>query len=200
MKRRIIRAAVIATGLLVSGPVLATPPSAEMLSFSCASCHGYEGVSVGPATPSLAGMPEEYFIMSMLDYQDGRRPATVMDRIAAGYTEKEIEIMAGYFASLQYRPAPQPFDARLASRGAELHANHCERCHSENATVPEEDSMVLAGQWLPYLRNSIRDFKDHNRSQPSRMQRNTADLSDDDLEALLHFYASQQQPELFVQR
>jgi cytochrome subunit of sulfide dehydrogenase len=199
MKRRMIHAAVIA-GLLASGPVFATPPTAEMLSFNCASCHGYEGVSVGPATPSLAGMPEEYFVMTMLDYKDGRRPATVMDRIAAGYTEKEIEIMAGYFASLQYRPAPQAFDADLARLGAEIHAENCERCHSENASVPEEDSMILAGQWIPYLKNSIRDFLDHDRAQPSRMQRNMVDLSDDQFEALLHFYASQQQPDLFVQR
>jgi cytochrome subunit of sulfide dehydrogenase len=200
MKRRIIHAAVIATGLLVSGPLFAAPPSAEMLSFNCASCHGYEGVSVGPATPSLAGMPEEYFIMSMLDYREGRRPATVMDRIAAGYTKNEIEIMAGYFASLQYRPAVQPYDAELARRGAAIHAESCERCHSENATVPEEDSAILAGQWYTYLKNTVQDFKDHDRPQPNRMQRRMVDLSDDDLEALLHFYASQQQPELFVQR
>jgi cytochrome subunit of sulfide dehydrogenase len=200
MKRSITLAAVLAA-VLASGSAWATkPPSAKMLSLNCASCHGYEGVSVGPATPSIAGMSEEYFILTMLDYKDGRRPATVMDRIAAGYTEEEIEIMASYFASLQYRPAPQPYDEVKARRGAEVHEQSCSRCHSENATVAESDSMVLAGQWQPYLEYSIKDFSTHGRAQPSRMRRGMIDLSDEDMEALLHFYASQQQPELFTRQ
>ncbi|OOG22476.1 cytochrome c subunit of flavocytochrome c sulfide dehydrogenase [Thioalkalivibrio denitrificans] len=198
MKRSITLAAVLAA-VLGSGSAWATqPPSAKMLSLNCASCHGYEGVSVGPATPSIAGMSEEYFIMTMLDYKDGRRPATVMDRIAAGYTEQEIEIMASYFASLQYRPAPQPFDEVKARRGAEVHEQSCSRCHSENATVAEDDSMILAGQWKPYLAFSIEDFNAHDRAQPRRMRRGMVELSDEDVEALLHFYASQQHHERFM--
>lgn len=35
----------------------------------------------------------------MRDFRDGRRPSTIMQQIAKGYTETEIEAAAAYFAA-----------------------------------------------------------------------------------------------------
>ena len=52
MRRNIVKAALIA-GLLTVGASAAADEitSAELLAFQCAGCHGFNGHSVGPATP-----------------------------------------------------------------------------------------------------------------------------------------------------
>ena len=37
----------------------------------------------------------------MRDFKSDKRPATIMNRIAKGYTDKEITAMSEYFASLK---------------------------------------------------------------------------------------------------
>ena len=47
----------------------------------------------------LAGLPQETIVRQMTDFRDGRRPATVMQQIAKGYSNTEVEAMATWFAS-----------------------------------------------------------------------------------------------------
>jgi cytochrome c553 len=48
---------------------------------------------------SLAGVAKEDIAKKMLDYKAGRRPATVMHQLAKGYSDEQIEAIAGYFAA-----------------------------------------------------------------------------------------------------
>lgn len=192
MRQKTITAALLACGLLTTGSVLAAPPSAEMLGFTCAACHGYDGVSNGPATPSIAGMPPEYFIETMKAFKNGERPATVMDRIAKGYSDEELEIMAEFFAATTHVPAKQTFDAAKASRGAKIHDRACEKCHSEGGRATEEDAGILAGQWIPYLTFAFEDFTSGIRPMDKKMASRVEKLSKEDIEALIHYYGSQQ--------
>lgn len=192
MRQKTIAAALFACGLLTTGSVLAAPPSAEMLGFTCAACHGYDGASNGPATPSIAGMPSVYFIETMKAFKSGERPATVMDRIAKGYSDEEIEIMAKFFAATTPVPAKQTFDAAKASKGAKIHEKACEKCHSDGGQHPEEDAGALAGQWIPYLTFAFEDFTSGIRPMDKKMAAKVEKLSKDDLEALIHYYGSQQ--------
>lgn len=192
MRRQTITAALLACGLLTTGSVLAAPPTAEMLGFTCAACHGYDGASNGPATPSIAGMPAEYFVETMKAFKTGERPATVMDRIAKGYSDEELEIMAKFFAEKTYIPAKQNADAAKASKGAKIHDKACEKCHSEGGRFTEEDAGILAGQWMPYLTFAFEDFTSGKRPMDKKMASRVEKLSKDDIEALIHFYGSQQ--------
>ncbi len=70
---------------------------ARNLAASCAACHGTNGNSVG-GTPVLAGLERNYFSKQMKDFKSGARPATVMHQHAKGYTDKEIEQLADFFA------------------------------------------------------------------------------------------------------
>ena len=76
----------------------ADPNYARNLSGSCANCHGTDGKSTG-IMPPLAGLDKNYLILQMRDFKSGARPATVMHQIAKGYSDEQIELMAGYFAS-----------------------------------------------------------------------------------------------------
>jgi cytochrome subunit of sulfide dehydrogenase len=198
MRRDLLKAALIG-GLLSLGATAVAedaPVSGQLLAFQCAGCHGFNGHSVGPATPSIAGFSKDYFVQAMMDYKEGNRYATIMDRIAWGYSREEIEAMAEFFAAQPYLPARQDFDPELAARGAAIHEQNCDSCHSQGGTYPELDSAQLAGQWKPYLRDAFVDFREHGRPQPRGMQRRL--MSVEDLESLVHYYASQQDPAAYV--
>ncbi len=75
---------------------------ARALAATCANCHGTEGRNKdGSAIPSLAGMPRDYMIAQIKAFKDGSRPATVMQQLAKGFTDQQIETVATYFANLK---------------------------------------------------------------------------------------------------
>lgn len=73
------------------------PRSAPYLAANCANCHGTAGRSAG-AMPSLAGQKKEELVARMMDFRDGKRAATIMHQLAKGYSDAQIELIAGYFA------------------------------------------------------------------------------------------------------
>ncbi len=76
------------------------PAYARSLAASCFTCHGTEGVSAGGVPPSLAGQDKRYLVQQMQDFKAGTRPATIMHQLAKGYTDAQIELIAGYFGAL----------------------------------------------------------------------------------------------------
>jgi sulfide dehydrogenase cytochrome subunit len=75
--------------------------AARSLAATCFTCHGTDGRSVGGVPPSLAGQDKNYLLQTMKDFKTGKRPATIMHQQAKGYTDQELEVIAGYFASLK---------------------------------------------------------------------------------------------------
>ena len=171
-----------------------TGASAIMLANTCAGCHGTFGASVGPATPSLGGISDEYFQETMKGFASGEIKSTIMGRIAKGYSEEEIAAMAGYFSKQKFVAAKQSFDADKAKEGAKLHDKYCEKCHAEGGSSAEDDSGILAGQLVPYLRYTLADFKAGDREIPKKMQKKLNKLlqkeGDAGVDALMNFYAS----------
>jgi cytochrome c553 len=84
-----------------AGPLAAQgngPNAARNLSATCANCHGTNGVSQG-VTDSLAGVPKDDLVRKMQDYKTGKRPGTIMPQLAKGYTDQQIELIAGWYAA-----------------------------------------------------------------------------------------------------
>jgi sulfide dehydrogenase cytochrome subunit len=163
-----------------------------MLADTCAGCHGTDGASAGPATPSLAGMSEIYMVDTMLAFKSGERPGTIMGRIAKGYSEEEFKLMGSVFAKQPVAKTSQTLDAAKVKAGSKLFGKNCEKCHDEYGGLADDDSGILASQWLPYLQYSMEDFQGGSREMAKKMKKKVDKLSDDELEALLQFFASQQ--------
>lgn len=95
--------------LLAVGEVLAAAGSGpdstvaeqrgEILSLSCAGCHGTDGKSAS-IIPSIYGKTTGYIETALLDFKAGTRMSTVMSRHAKGYTDAEIHLIADYFGNL----------------------------------------------------------------------------------------------------
>ena len=177
-------------------PALLSGASASMLANTCAGCHGTNGASSGPASPTIAGMSEIYFTDMMTGYASGDIPSTIMGRIAKGYDEKDIANMAGFFSKQKFVPAKQAFDADLAKKGAKIHEKSCEKCHSEGGTLAEDDSGILAGQWENYLTVNMADFIAGHRTPSKKMKKKVEKMvakeGDAGVAALIQYYASQQ--------
>lgn len=191
-----VLALVVLGGLSVSGNSLAGTASAVDLANTCAGCHGTDGSSVGPATPSLAGISPAYFKEAMLNYKDPEgRASTIMARIAKGYTEEEINLMAGYFSKQKMVRKDQKFDAAQAKEGAKLHKKYCEKCHEDGGRSAEDDAGILAGQWMEYLEFTMDDFTSGKREMTKKMKKKVeklqADKGDKALSDLIHYYGSQ---------
>ncbi len=189
--------------------------SPSMLSDTCLGCHGPGGVSEGPATPTISGMSEIYIIGAMLaykydndedkideiidadaDFEDVEffaRTSTVMNRIAKGYSEEEIKILAEHFANLSYERKEQSIDTGKAKTGAKLHEKHCEKCHEDGGSSAEDDAGVLAGQWIPYLEYTMADFSSGDREMPKKMKKQMEKMheahGDAAIADLIQFYA-----------
>jgi len=158
-------------GLICLNTVSADGASPSMLADTCLGCHGPNGISEGPAMPTISGMSEIYIIGAMLAYKYDNdedkveeiieadleledveffaRTSTVMNRISKGYSEAEIKILAKHFAELPFESAEQSADAAQAKVGAALHETHCEKCHENGGSSAEDDAGVIAGQWVP---------------------------------------------------
>jgi len=202
MKTKFIVTTALGLGLAVSlsigaqadEPKTMSGASAEMLSNTCAGCHGANGASNGPATPSIGGLSKEYFIEVMEGFKTAETPSTIMTRIAKGYSSEEIKAMAGYFAAKKFTKAKQKFDAAQVKKGKKLHDKYCEKCHAENGQLSEDDSGILAGQWTPYLSATMADYVDGKREMTKKMKKKVNKLmekeGDAGLTALNHFYAS----------
>ena len=173
--------------------------TASMLADTCNGCHGMNGNSVGPASPTIAQMEKVSFFDTMKGFQDDSIYSTIMGRIARGYTDEELQLMADHFAAQKFVPAKQEFDAEAAKKGKKLHDKYCEKCHEEGGKPLEgEDAeyYLLAGQWVPYLNNTNADFLEGRREMPKKMKKKMDTLikkeGKEGLAAITAFYASQQ--------
>jgi sulfide dehydrogenase cytochrome subunit len=153
-------------------------------------CHGPGGVSSGPSIPTLAGMSAGYLLEAMEHFGNGERHATIMHRIVAGYGSEQLQMIAGYFAAQPFQAAAQEFDPDRANRGADLHLNSCDLCHSDSGRNPADDKGLLAGQWMEYLRNTLDDFRAGRSEGPDTMIDRIKMMSSEDLEDLVHYYGS----------
>ena len=192
MSARKTLAVLLGSGLLLGTAHLSAAPTATMLADTCAGCHGTDGASTGPAIPSLAGMSEIYLVDSMKAYKSGERASTVMGRIAKGYSDEEFQLMASVFAKQPVAVTSQQTDAAKAEGGSKLYEKNCEKCHDEKGALADDDAGILYSQWLPYLQYSMEDFMAGSREMPKKMKKKVEKLSDAEIDALLHFFASQQ--------
>ncbi|MCU7813219.1 MAG: c-type cytochrome [Candidatus Thiodiazotropha sp. (ex Notomyrtea botanica)] len=186
--------AILALLMILPAFSQAESPSGQALAFTCAGCHGTDGSSVGPSSPSIAGMDPDVFVDVMKGYREDRRNSTIMNRIAKAYTDEQLKGMAWFFAKQKLQVSSQKHDPQLAVAGEKLHNRYCNKCHEKGGAAG--DSGTLAGQWMPYLRYSMADYIDGRRPYPRKMKRKVDALIEaegaDAVPALIHYYGSQQ--------
>jgi cytochrome c553 len=92
---RALAAAIGITGIAAAVVASAEPPAGAA---ACSGCHPASPRVISPV-PRLAGVDQAAIVRALLEFRSGQRAATVMDRIAKGFTDDEIQAIAAWFAT-----------------------------------------------------------------------------------------------------
>ena len=65
---------------------------------SCSGCHPTSSRVTSPVA-RLNGLAPDAIVRAMKDFRSGQRAGTVMDRIAKGFTDEEIQAIAAWYAT-----------------------------------------------------------------------------------------------------
>ena len=87
-------AAVMILGLTGAAFAADAPPGAA----SCSGCHA-AGRLTATSVPSLVNRDPAQIVSAMQQFRTGGLPATVMDRIARGFTDDEVIAIAAWYAA-----------------------------------------------------------------------------------------------------
>jgi cytochrome subunit of sulfide dehydrogenase len=90
-----LAAAVGLASIAAAAVVAAEPPAGAA---ACSGCHPSSSRVTSPVV-RLAGRDRAEIIKAMQDFRSGARAGTVMDRIAKGFTDVEIQAIAAWYAS-----------------------------------------------------------------------------------------------------
>ncbi len=77
----------------------ADPNLGRNLAATCANCHGTNGKAVPNAgIDPLAGEDKAKMLKKLSDFKSGIRPSTIMQQIAKGYTDEQLDMISAYYA------------------------------------------------------------------------------------------------------
>jgi len=185
-----------ATALLLAALVLSQPAIAEgdpeagkKLGYTCLGCHGIEGYrNAYPSyrVPKLGGQKAGYLVIALKGYRSGERPHPTMQAQATSLTDKEIEDVSAYLATLG--------NETVAGGGSDVQtvpsvASACVACHGQNGVSVNAQWPTLAGQYESYLEHSLRHYKSGDRAN-AVMTAQAAMIDEKDIPMLARYFAS----------
>lgn len=168
----------------------------KVLSVTCAGCHGEQGISAMPNTPSLAGQLPTYTYKQLQDYKTGSRLHDMMAPYAAGLSDQDMADLAVWFGSL---PPPQNKPDKMALKIAEQLVERgdgkrtipsCFVCHGRKGEGEKMDIPALAGQQADYFAATLNAYKSGARHNDvySRMRLISQQLSEAEIQELGQYY------------
>jgi len=173
----------------VSGDIKHSSPyeKGKTLAETCAKCHGADGNSTIPGTPSLAGQQPHYLVAAIQEYHQGDRAKDAMRAALRDADNADLESIALYFAS--QTPVKRSAPARGDPAAGEPATAVCGGCHGANGVSADAATPSLAGQDAQYLEKAIKAYRTTRKNWG--MQRYVAGLSDKDIENIAAYYAAQ---------
>ena len=170
------------------------PARGKRAAQACAGCHGYDGNSLNPHIPNLAGQSARYLVKAIRDYREGVRESPLMRAPVKQLSNATIADLAAYYS----RQRPQsPLHRDLASPRAfdpladgQAIAASCNSCHGEQGNSHTAGVPSLTGQHVRYLTRATQAYQQGERGHPA-MQEIVSFFSDTDIEKAAYWYALQ---------
>jgi cytochrome c553 len=171
---------------------------------ACARCHGFDGASDGSgAFPRLDGQSAQYLADQLRHFASGHRQNALMQPIAKGLNDDEMDAVAQYYASLHAVPFPsRPLPAELRDRGKQVaevgdlsvRVQACESCHGPNGEgEPVSGVPYLGGQYSHYISVQIQMFRQGYRKS-QQMFVPAHNLNEQDIIAVADYFEQASRP------
>ena len=171
--------------------------SCKEKSETCIACHGEDGNSVVSLWPSLAGQHPKYLLKQLRLIQSEERYIAEMKGLLDGYSNKDLQDMAAYYANNKNKVGQTSAD--LVDQGYKLYyagslekgIPACTACHSPRGLGNSPAGYpLLSGQKTEYIAKTLKDYRTGNRqySEQSAIMVSIAyKLDDKEIEALASF-------------
>jgi cytochrome c553 len=178
--------AALAAVLLSAEAALAD--SIETKARLCASCHGAHGLPSDPSVPIIGGQQSAYILKQLNDYRNGDRSSQIMSSIAESLSEGDVAQMAAYFSNARWparAESPLPTAPQVIAT--------CQACHHPNLAGGVSPSGVaprLAGQFSPYLIDTMTAYTDGERANSTVMPALMQSLKPADRKAIADYLAA----------
>ncbi len=151
----------------------------------CDGCHGKEGRSADPRTPSLAGQDPTYMAAALRNYASKSWDVGTMQSPAAALSKQDILDVTAYYSQL----APERPKFRVPET-VQAVAARCGRCHGDRGQGGPQAQPRLAGQAEGYLVRVIQAYQEGARKHPA-MHAMSDVLSLIEIRAVARHYAGQ---------
>ena len=130
----------------------------------CLACHGENGQSENPDTPSLGGQTAPYALIQLYLFREKQRVVEIMNDMTKSFTDDDLRTFSDFIAKLP--PPKPPADAgdaaRLASGRALITQHRCNSCHNLDLSGRESIPRI-ADQREDYLVKTLREYKNNTR-------------------------------------
>lgn len=154
----------------------------------CASCHGTHGLPSDQTVPIIWGQQATYLRKQLDDYRNGDRDSEIMSSIAESLSEGEVSQIAAYFSNARWPARPA---ASLPAAPDAIAA--CQSCHDANLAGGLSASGAaprLAGQFLPYLIDTMTAYADGQRANSPPMSALMQSMSPADRKTVADYLAA----------
>jgi cytochrome c553 len=158
---------------------------------TCAACHGGDGNSVIPGTPSLAGQPKVFIETQLVMIREGLRPVPQMEGMLDKVKDEDFVLFAKYFSELPVKGPGKVADPEKAKRGEAISKGaNCASCHMPDF-AGREQMPRLAGQREDFLLANMKQFRDGKATgRDTIMAATVRGMSDAQLGDLAHYLSS----------
>jgi sulfide dehydrogenase cytochrome subunit len=171
---------------------------------ACAGCHGLSGANTESDIPNIGGYSKKYLLGALDAFKSDKRPCPETDyrtgekkgskgnmcQIAKELDSKDADQIAEYFAAQKFVVTKQQFDSALADKGKNIFAKSCNKCHSIEGVIANDDAGILAGQKTGYVSRQIEQFREGKRPIFEKMKARFEKLDKTDLDAVIQYLAS----------
>jgi cytochrome c553 len=183
----------VVTAVLLFGSTagLAQGTADANLTSNCSECHGTDGVGFKAGIPHLNGQTAALLANMITAFQQGKRSTKV--KMHRDIAAAEVAPLASHYSQQKAQRPKSETKPELVTRGETLYQNRCADCHMDNGRDSDKDAPLVAAQDMSYLIAQTLAFKAGERKFPYLMDDAYRGLSDEDLTAIAHFFAAQDQ-------
>lgn len=168
----------------------------------CSACHGsHAGGSEAVGAPRLAGMNRDYLAHALTMFKNKTRASDVMQPVAQGLSDDQIDALADYFSGQHPAVAPVTHTPsavlisdgkRLAENGGKGDVPACFSCHGSSGGGNGARFPAIAGQPVSFSIARLREFQARAKSSPPKagsMTEVASKMDDAQIEAAAAYFS-----------